>query len=95
MNINTSDVSRYNYNEAEALQQLLVAVDIAADDFLERCQQHDDWTGQFTINIAGQSVAFHIGGPQIDALYDFVQHIADENFYSVDFENNTVISHLI
>lgn len=94
MNI-TSDVNRYNYKEADALQQLLLAADAACEDCVERMTQHKDFTGQFTININGQSIAFYLGGPQIDALYAFIDHVAAENFYEVDFTARTVTSHLI
>ena len=93
--MNTSDVSRYDYNEAEALQQLMRAADAACDDSVERMTQHKDFSGQFTININGQSIAFYLGGPQIDALFAFIEHIAAENFHEVNFFDRTVTAHLI
>lgn len=93
--MNTSDVSRYNYNEAEALQQLMRAAAAACDDSVERMTQHKDFSGQFTVNINGQSIAFYLGGPQIDALYAFIEHIAAENFHEVNFDDKTVTARLI
>jgi uncharacterized membrane protein len=88
---NTSDVSCRNYNEAAALQQLLQSIDAALEDSNERIEQLEDYSGQFTININGQSIAFLLGGPQVAALQAFVSHVADENFYDVDFAECTVI----
>ena len=90
----TSDVTRHDYNEADALQQLMRAADAACEDSVERMTQHKDFSGQFTININGQSIAFHLGGPQIDGLYAFIEHIAAENFHEVNFNDMTVTAHL-
>lgn len=79
------------YNEAEALQQLLRAAHeaIVADN--DRIESNADYSlDQFTITIAGVQTAFHLGGPQLEALYRFVQHVATENFYTVDFDRLTV-----
>lgn len=92
--MNTSDVNRYDYNEANALQQLMTAADAACDDSVERMTQQHDFSGQFTINIHGQSIAFYLGGPQIDALYAFIDHIAAENFHEVNYHERTVTAHL-
>lgn len=90
----THDVNRYDYNEAEALQQLMHAADAACDDSVERMTQHKDFSGQFTININGQSIAFYLGGPQIDGLFAFIEHVASENFHEVNFIDRTVVAHL-
>jgi len=91
--MNTSDTYRHDYSEAAALKALLDTIDAAGKDFVERAEKHDDFTGQFTINIGGKSIAFYLGGPQMDGLYTFIHHIADENFYFIDKDNN-VTSHL-
>lgn len=82
------------YNEAEALQQLLRAVHHGLDVANERFES-DESSGsmfeQFHITVAGVQTAFVLGGPQVDALLAFIEHIAHENFYSVDFDKLTVI----
>lgn len=92
--MNTSDVSHYNYREAAALQCLMRAADAAIEDSMERMQHHQDYSGQFTINIGGQSIAFFLGGPQVDALYAFIEHIAAENLHEVNHNERTVTAHL-
>lgn len=86
-------VPHEHYKEATALQQLLCAIDAEAKADEERCARND-FSGKFTINIGGQSVAFLVGGPQIEGLCKFVEQIAAENFHEVDFERNTVVAHL-
>ena len=85
------------YNEAEALQQLLQqtckAADIQADanDRELADKECNDWTAlEFTITVNGVQTAFALGGPQIDAIAAFVDHIANENLYDVDFKEATV-----
>ena len=84
--------TRHQYNEAEALQQLLAAVNNALDAQNKRFeQQPDDYIDEeFTITVNGIQTAFILGGPQSQALFEFIQHIADENFYAVDFNNAIV-----
>lgn len=81
-----------SYNEAEALQQLLRAANDTLDAEVERLDTNADdaLIDQFTITIGGVQTAFFLGGPQIEALYRFIKHIADENFYDVDIDNGTV-----
>lgn len=79
------------YNEPDALQQLLVAMHDALVKQNERFES-DDWLGdEFTITVNGIQTAFYLGGPQADAIYAFVQHIASENGYEVDIDKNTVV----
>lgn len=49
-----------------------------------------DNTQQFTININGKQHAFMLGAAQYEALIQFIKHIASENIYDVDYENNKV-----
>lgn len=93
--IRTSCTSRCDYDEAAALQHLMRTIEAACDDSLERMQQHEDFTGQFTINILGQSIAFYLGGPQTDALYAFIEHIAAENFHEINYTECSVTDSLI
>ena len=50
-----------------------------------------DFNQQFTININGKQHAFMLGAAQYEALIQFVKHIASENRYDIDYENNKVI----
>lgn len=81
------------YNEAEALQQLLRAVNSALDiqnqrfDSAKDCEFCDE---QFTITVAGIQTAFVLGGPQVQALIEFVESIASENCYEVSLKEATV-----
>ena len=81
-----------SYNEAAALQQLLEALNDALDANNERFERNADsaYYEQFTVTVGGVQTAFVLGGPQTQALCEFIQHIADENFYAVDFDNSTV-----
>ena len=89
-----SNVNNKKYSEAAALQQLLESLDKALEvmnsDF-EQSNDYDYLNEQITITIGGISTAFLLGGPQAQAIYVFVQHIAEENGYSVDVRKNTVI----
>lgn len=78
------------YNEAAALQRLLDAANSALDEQEKRLTAGDYTLEQFTITVGGVQTAFLLGGPQYTALCEFIQHIADENFYEVDFKEATV-----
>lgn len=79
-----------SYNESEALQQLLEAADSAIEKQNKAFEEDKEYLDEFTITVNGVQTAFYLGGPQLDGLCAFVGHIADENFYEVDFQNNTV-----
>lgn len=81
-----------SYKESEALQQLLRAVNDALDAENKRFERDAQYAGceQFTITVGGVQTAFVLGGPQTQALCEFIQSIAAENFYAVDFDNDTV-----
>lgn len=86
-----SSIHHPEYHEAAALQELLeAAVDVLveAGDKLDQDERYLD--AEFTIIIGGQSKAFVLGGPQYQALVNFVKSIAEENSYTVDTCNNTV-----
>ena len=88
----TSSTYLPNYSESAALTDLLKCVNTALDERNYRFEldSQNFVDEQFTITVGGRSIAFYLGGPQAEALYRFVEHIAAENLYSVDFENNTV-----
>jgi hypothetical protein len=90
--LTTSDVNHPQYNEAEALQQLLQAADaqLEAANALRDDDQDTTALQQFSISIGGQSIAFLLGGPQAAALEAFVQHVSCENLYLVDAQQLTV-----
>jgi hypothetical protein len=79
------------YNEAEALQQLMQTINTALSD--ERFKQYEDdvMSDEILITIGGVQTAFYLGGPQVDGLMAFIDHIANENGYEVDFNNSTVV----
>jgi len=92
---NQYTVAHNNYNEAAALQQLLEATDATlhewnemAEEALQRKEDFD--VAEFTITVGGVQTAFILGGPQVEALYRFVKHIAAENMYYVDVHTQTV-----
>ena len=78
------------YNEAAALQQLLQALHSALDTQNKKFESDSEDLDQFTITVGGVQTAFYLGGPQSEAIYKFVQHVANENFYEVDIHNATV-----
>lgn len=84
-----------SYSEPKALQQLLDNANEALAAECEALENNTDAELDFTITINGVQTAFYCGGPQIEALFRFVQHIADENLYEVDFKEMKVISHLL
>lgn len=89
------DIHLQSYDEASALQQLLRATITATTLQAERFENADDDTyglddEQFTITIAGVQTAFMLGGPQTQALFEFIESISAENFYAVDFDTQTV-----
>lgn len=81
------DVTLAMYSEPEAIQELLATVDELLDQ--EDANSYIDYH-QMYITIGGRTVAFILGGPQLYALYQFCANIADENFYDIDTDNNTV-----
>ena len=81
-----------NYSESAALTDLLRCINSEAEEQNYRLEFDEtaDVYSQFTITVAGRSIAFLAGGPQIEALYKFVEHIAEENLYNVDYEKMIV-----
>lgn len=87
------------YDEAAALQELLQTTNRICQKMNSRYEEAlttgnasaDPVDEQYTINIGGKSIAFHLGGPQVDALYAFIEHIAGENMYQCDIDAGTVI----
>lgn len=85
---------RKDYSEAYALQMLLRMASHAADESAELINFDDGeiiGCEHFTINIAGHSIDFQAGGPQLEALCMFVDRIASENLYHVNFKKNRVV----
>lgn len=85
----TSTIYHPQYDEQEALQQLKNAAEIALNRSNEEYEQNDDSDyhyEQLTIIVNGKSFAFILGGPQFQALINFVNHIADENLYVINDE---------
>lgn len=79
------------YSESAALQFLLRAAHNALEADLDRNEKNNDFTiDQFTISVGGVTCAFLLGGPQVEALYRFAEHICAENLYSIDLNSLTV-----
>lgn len=77
------DCTNKNYSEAAAIQQLLDAID-------EACvSETEDWP-QLKVTIGCNTIAFVLGGPQVEGICKFCKQLADENAYSIDFESNVV-----
>lgn len=81
-----------SYDEAAALQQLLQAANAMLEAENQRFDADSDdvCCDEFTITVAGIQTAFIAGAPQYEALMQFIQHIAAENMYDVDFDKQTV-----
>lgn len=89
----TSDSRRPDYNEAQALNELLQTASeyLAEANTASEDDNYDYFDcAQFTITIGGVSTAYILGGPQYQALCLFISSIAEENSYAVDFEQGTV-----
>ena len=82
-----------NYDECEALKALHSSISRALKIDEALSEEEDDQhiiylPQQFTISIAGRSIAFYVGGPQLEGLYKFIEHIAGENLYDKeDYES--------
>lgn len=72
-------------NEAHELDRLLKAICKRAE---EDCE--NDELSHFEIHIGKEVITLTFGGPQIEGLLKLIEHIADENFYLVDYNNNVV-----
>ena len=90
MTNNQYNVALKSYNQAAALEQLLKTAHAAVDNFIDRMDDDERGHFQFTITINGVQTAFMFGSPQHDALLSFIEHIADEYGYIVDYDNETV-----
>ena len=88
--LSVSDTHRDDYREWRAVDQLLQAIDIASDDDIQHTDNATNGSGQFFITIGGQQIAFRLGGPQLEGLYEFIKQLADENMYNVDIERHAV-----
>lgn len=89
-NYQTHSAQHTDYSEPAALQDLLHAINEAVEYSCNRLELYGSDLSSFTINIHGKSIAFIVGGPQIHALHEFIETIAAENLYAVDFDNMTV-----
>ena len=84
-------MEKQNGWEATELQKLLRAASTALNELADREEIAGlDVEANFTITINDQTCTFVLGAPQVEGLYAFINHIADENWHIVDFENKTV-----
>lgn len=72
-------------DEAAELDRLLKALHTRA---IADCNEGTD--SSFEIHINNEVITLTLGGPQIEGLCKLINHIADENFYLVDYKNNEV-----
>lgn len=89
-NKQTYDNRRDDYSECLALQDLMRTIDNESEVVNKLLEAGKYDYGRFTIDIGGKSIAFNLGGPQAEALCKFIEHIAAENGYEVDFDKQTV-----
>lgn len=73
------DTRLSKYHEPSAIQELLQII----NDFIHD-DNREDANEQIQIVLGGRTVAFYCGGPQLEALYAFCEHIAGENWYQID-----------
>lgn len=72
-------------DEANELDRLLKAVKSNLESDLE-----NDIYSRFEIHINNEVITLSLGAPQAEGLYRLIEHIADENFYLVDYNNHEV-----
>lgn len=81
-------------NEAKELTKLMQAITKQLNEDNERFEQNPDDASyeisHATIVIGDTVCSILLGGPQTTGLHAMIQHIADENFYVVDYVNDTV-----
>lgn len=78
------------YLESKALQQLLDNTNAALDHVVEELEAGRIIDEDITITVNGIQTAFFVSGPQVEAIYAFIKHLALENFYHVDFDEMIV-----
>lgn len=91
-----NDASYADYNEAEALQEMYLALCKQAEEtnrLIEAGEEPAMYLKQFTITVDGEEFAFINGGPQLAAIECFIKHLAYENFYYVELESGIVTDH--
>lgn len=89
--ISTSNTQHKNYSEPAALQVLIEQLHLALEEMNDHFDDPDyPVAPDINIVVGGVSTAFYLGGPQSQALYNFVISIAEENGYCVDLIERTV-----
>lgn len=89
--ISTSNTQHKNYSEAAALQVLIRQLRLALVEMNDHFDDPDYLIApDINIVVGGVSTAFSLGGPQAQAIYTFVNSIAEENGYCVDLKEHTV-----
>lgn len=90
MSIHTSCTRHALYNELDALQELFTATEELLADSVVYLEQGEDYEGDIMITVGGKTFAFYAGGVQATAVHAFIESIADENGYEVDYTTVTV-----
>lgn len=91
--MSSGNTRRPDYSESLALTHLLDIIDDTVGNMNDQFDHTNDseyMTEEIRITIGGRSVALLLGGPQIAALHNMIEHIALENGYIVDHFNNEV-----
>lgn len=91
MSLKNSNIQHPEYSEPAALQELLLAANEAVEEANDKADIDRDYLNtSFNIDIGGRSIAILLGGPQYQALINFVESIAAENGYLVNPVDGTV-----
>ena len=80
-------------NEAKELTRLMKAITKQANLDNEAYEQNQ--TGDFDVSdiiiiIGDEAIRLCLGCPQMTGLHKLIEHIADENFYNVDYVKDEV-----
>lgn len=80
-------------NEANELTRLMKAITKQAN--LDNDAYEQNPTGDFDVSdviiiIGDEAIRICLGGPQMAGLHKLIEHIAEENFYNVDYVKDEV-----
>ncbi len=76
------------YSEELAIEALATNLEVAAEAENARFENNEEANcftyDQITITVNGVAHGFYLGGPQMAAMYCFMQHICEENLYNFE-----------
>lgn len=85
-----ANIRHPEYREHLALQALIRAADFAFDDVSDMLETVPHYSDTITITVGGTAVQFYLGPSQYEALHTFVDHLARDHLYTVNYDNLTV-----